>query len=515
MARRWVRNGVLRMDKVREILRLSELGFSQRAIHRNTGVARSSIQEYLRAAEVSATTYECAKGLNDVELKSVLGRRGSGRTRTGRENEPNFEELHRELKEHKGVTLELLWKEWLDRGGKEGYSYSTFCRRYREYAKTSKLAMRREYEPGAMLLSDYAGVGLSYRDADGCEHEVTIFVACLGFSNYTYAEATDSAGLTYWIGSHKRACTFFGGVPQAIIIDNLKTGVTRSHRYEPEIQRTFAEFGEHYGTTIFPVRVNKPQDKAKVEKAVQHVERHLLAPLRKREFRSLAEINESLVALLQEVNAKPMKTYGVSRNELFVTVEQPRLRPLPLQSFTLATWKTAKVAPDYHVEVERHYYSVPYYHRGKTVDVKITEKLVEVFLNNERIATHVKQFSRFRFSTTEAHMPPNHRAVKSWTAEGFEAWAQTVGPNAVALIQIILELPQFKEQGFRSILGIRRLGEKYGTTLIEEAAAIAIDRKQYSQRAVRKILEELLSREQGKQSSLTTHSNLRGGDYYH
>ena len=516
MARKGLHEGVLSMERVRQLLRLRELGFNQRAIHRSTGIARSSVQEYLRRAELFEVSYEKALLLSDAELKSVLSKKTPGRARTEVAS-PDYAFVHQELTSRKGVTLELLWKEWNDATG-GGYSYSTFCRRYKEHAAKHSVVMRQEYKPGEKLLTDYAGETLSYWNERGEEHKVQIFVAVLGASNRTYAEATASQKITHWVNSHLRTFAYFGGVTEAIVIDNLKAGVTKSHRYEPEINRTFEEFAAHYGTTIFPVRAGKPRDKAKVEKAVQEVERQLLAPLRHQRFSSIHEINVAMRPLLEGLNSRTMKDYGASRDELFQRSERAALKPLPALPFVLASWKRAKVALDYHVEVERHYYSVPYYHTKKEVWVKITEKLIEVFLGNERIASHLRSLLLYRFSTLPEHMPPEHKAVKSWTADNFIAWAKTIGSATETLIATILNSPRYKEQSYRSILGIQRLEKRYGSKLVEQAAVLACERKRHSQRALHQILEVISAKENLLNSVDETpllHENLRGGSYFH
>lgn len=499
------------MERVREILRQHELGLNQRSIGRATGVSRSVVQEYLRRALQHGVTYAIAKSLTDEELRGALGKKTPGRQRAAEVEPPDFGRIHTELTTRKGVTLELLWHEWNHRDG-GGYSYSTFCRRHREYARAGALVMRQDYEPGERMLTDYAGLSMSYTDAQSGEPRIAqIFVAVLGFSNLTYVEATESQKILCWINSHIRACDFFGGVTKAIYTDNLKAGVTKSDRYEPEIQRTFQDFGAHYSTTIFAVRVKQPRDKAKVEKAVQDVERRVLAPLRDVAFTSIGEINAAVSPLLAQHNSHLMRDYGASRIDLYTKAERQHLRPLPSLPFEVATWKQARVAPDYHIEFERHYYSVPYYHVRKEVLVKVTEHLIEVFLGNERIASHAKSSLPYRSTTVPMHMPPAHQAVKSWTAASFVEWAQSVGSQTLEFVTHLLTLPQFKEQSYRSILGLTRLHTKYGSSAFEEAVASALKKRLYSQRAVREILERSLP----LSSTDESHENIRGEGYYH
>lgn len=514
MAARGLVGGVVSMDRVREILRLHGQGFTQRAIHRATGVARSCIQEYLRAAALSGIGYEEATTLSDADLREALGKRIPGRQKKPAAEPVNWEKTHAELHGRKGVTLELLFLEWVEATG-GGLSYSTFCRRYAEWASAKKVVLRQEYRPGEKLLSDYAGVTLSWWDDDGNEHTAAIFVAVLGASNKTFAEASPSQKVLSWVGSHERAFQFFGGVTEAVVVDNLKSGVTRPHRYEPELNRTFAEFGAHFTTSILPARAGKPRDKAKAEKAVQEVERWVLAPLRHVRFASLTEINLAMAPLLERLNSRTMRDFCASRNELFDRLEREQLRPLPALPFTAAEWKCTRVAMDYHVQVHQHYYSVPYYHVRKEVWVRVTEKLIEVFLENERIASHARSLMPYRHSTLPAHMPPHHLVVKSWTAEKFLSWAHRVGPETEKLVQAFLAAPQYKEVSYRSILGLQRLEKRFGARNFERASQIANERHLLSQRAVKQILETLPAQPASETSPPAQHGNLRGGTYYH
>lgn len=511
MAKKTLVQGILPMERVRQIIRLFEQGFSQRAIHRSTGIARSTIQEYLRMVELHRLTFESAASMSDAELRKILRKKVPGRKRC-KNVQADFSRVHTQLHSRKGVTLELLWKEWCEETG-GGYSYSTFCRRYREYRKKHTVTMRQQYRPGERLLTDYCGETLSWYDSKGRAHRLEVFVAVLGASNKIFAEVTESQKSIHWTNSHRRALEYFGGVPEAIYIDNLKSGVTKSHRYEPEINRVFEEFATHYRTAIFPVRARKPRDKAKVEQAVQQVERDLLAPLRNRVFHSVQEVNAALRPLLEKLNSRKMKDYGLSRDELFEKIERRVLVPLPVRSFQPALWKKTKISLDYHIQLERHYYSVPYYHVGKEVWVKVTEKLIEIFYENKRIASHARSTTPFRHTTTEAHMPSNHKAVKSWTFDNFVKWAQTVGPHTEKLIYRIAALRPYREQSYRSILGIQRLEKKYGSSLLERAAEYACYKKHYSQRALHQILEAFS--ETKEENKPLTHENVRGATYYH
>lgn len=515
MRNKRLERGVMSMDRIRELLRLKEQGCQQREMHRVTGIARSCIQRYLGEAQVCALSYAEAKNLSDEALRERLSRKIPGRHRA-EIADPDFSLIHEELHSRKGMTLELLWQEWSGES-EVVYSYTTFCRRYREWAKTKNLVLRTEYEPGDRACSDYAGAKLSYWDNEGKEHEVEIFVSTLAASNLIYAEATEDQSVLSWCGSHVRAFEYFGGSPKLLVIDNLKSGVTRSCRYEPELNRMFAEFGEHYQLAISPARVARPRDKAKGEEAVQLVERWILAPLRKRRFMSLSLMNAAIGELLEKLNARQMQEYQCSRRDLFARSEKALLRALPTERFTPAQWKRAKVHLDYHVQFENHWYSVPYWLARKEVFLRITETLIEVFFNNERVASHSRSPKEYRYSTIPAHLPPQHLAVKSRSAENFQNWAKTIGIETEELVQRMLDDARHPEQAFRSILGLQRLVHKFTAARLERAARKANLAQVVSQRFVRTLIEEELRflPEESISSVPLVHENIRGGSYFH
>jgi transposase len=515
--RRNLVRGMMRVDIIREILRLVDSGYCQREISRSLKVARSTIQNYIRAMQLAKIGYKESKELNDQELLGRFNKKRPGRVKGGKD--PDFKLLHQELKSRKGMTLELLWQEWL--GESEAiYSYSTFCRRYQQWiGETKELELRNDYTAGEFALSDYAGVTVKYVDLLGEEQEAQIFVSTLGASNLIYAEASRSQDSISWINSHIRAFEYFGGVPRAVKIDNLKSGVKRPCRYEPELNRSFSEFAAHYGTSIIPARVQKPKDKAKAEQAVQMVERWILAVLRKRSFWSIEQINIAIKPLLESLNDRKMQDYDMSRRELFNKIERVELKPLTQNRFIPGIWKQAKIHPDYHVEVNRHWYSVPYFLVRKDVQVKITEKLIEVFYNNERVASHSRSHDKNRHTTIPAHMPPQHLAVKSLTAATFINWSKKIGPATEELVERILNQGAHPEIGFRSILGLQRLEKKYGSKRLETAAHRTNQARVLSQRFVRKLIEDdlsnvILPEVQDSSAYIINHENIRGSEYF-
>jgi transposase len=457
---------LLPVSKFREILRLHEIGYNQCQIAQSCAVARATVQDYIRRATAKNLSYAQLQQLSDSEAYELLGK---GKQKSEQREEPiDFATVDVEL-QHKGVTLALVWQEGLDKG-QWNCSYATFCRRYNQWRVKHQLSMRQVYKGGEKLFVDYCGLTMPLVNADSGEITTAqIFVACLGASNYTYAEATPSQELPHWIGSHQRAMAFLGGVPQCIVPDNLKSGVSDPCRYEPGINPSYQELAEHYRVAIVPARLYKPRDKAKVEKAVQEVERQVLAPLRHERFSTLNDLNAAITKGLKHLNQRVMHGYGVSRQVLFEQVDQPALAPLPTQPFVFARWKPAKVNLDYHIEVERHYYSVPYWFVQREVRVKITEQMIEIFHDGQRIAAHERQGQAHRHTTLTEHMPPEHWAYKRQSKERFIAWAQQVGVQTVLQVEAMFERKQHEEQAFRTVRGLQSLATHYGSARVEAA----------------------------------------------
>ncbi len=380
--------------------------------------------------------------------------------------------------------------------------------------------MRQVHEAGAKLFVDYSGKRPHVVDpATGQSIEVELFVAALGASNLTYAEATPTQRGEDWIASHVRALEFYGGVTGAIVPDQLKSGVTRACLYEPEVQRTYEELARHYGTTVLPARPKHPRDKAKVEVAVLVAQRWILARLRHETFFSLATLNARIAELLAELNDRQMRGYGASRRALFESIERAALRPLPVDRFEFATWKLATVHVDYHIEITGHFYSVDHSFIHERVDVRFTDRIVEVFIRGERHTSHVRSFVRGRHTTKPEHMPKAHQKHAEWSPSRMQSWAATIGKSTVALVGLILEERTHPEQGYRSCLGIIRLGKRYGIERLEAACGRALGAQARSYRHVESILKHGLDRvplaEEKAGGTPVEHENIRGRGYYH
>lgn len=506
------------MRKIRELLRLKwELGLSHRQAERSLQIGRGTVENYLRRAVVAGLSWEAVDGLSDEELERRLFPSASEAPRTAGRAAPDWAKVHQELK-RKGVTLALLWQEYRATDA-EGYGYSRFCELYRAWEGRLEPCLRQDYAGGEKLIVDYAGQTVPVHDAGtGASREAAIFVAVLGASTYTYAEATWSQGLEDWIGSHVRTFSYLGGVSELVIPDNLKSGVTKPCRYEPDVNRTYAEMAEHYGVAVIPARIKKPRDKAKGENGVLQVSRWILARLRNEKFFSLRELNDRIGEHLIELNGRPLKVLGISRRELFERVDQPVLRALPPTPYEPAEWKNVRVAPDYHVEFELHYYSVPYQLLRQQLELRATAQTVEVFHRGKRVAAHRRDHRKGKHTTITEHMPKAHQAYLEWTPTRLIEWAKRTGSATAELVAAILASRLHPQQGFRSCLGLMRLGERYGVERLEAASRRALAIQGLSYKSVKSILDHGLDRqplaEPGEGRAPVAHGNVRGAGYY-
>lgn len=507
----------LTMRKTREILRLGlQCGMSYRDIARSCSSSHPTAIKYLKAAKQAALTYEQIKDMDDVSLHKLL-KEHSGKQRKEGRPQPEWAYIHQELKK-KGVTLTLLWQEYKEINP-QGYQSTQFCEHYQQWRKRLKLSMRQTYKAGEKLFVDYAGQTVAiHNQGTGVISQASIFVAALGASNYTYAEAQPDESLCSWIGAHVRAFEYFEGVPKTVISDNLKSGVSRACRYEPDINPAYNDMALHYGTAVIPARVRRPQDKAKVENAVQLVSRWILARLRKRIFFSVGELNSAIRELLSELNNRPFQKLPGSRLSVFKDIEQAVLLPLPQYRYQFAQWKKAKVNIDYHVELFGHYYSVPYTLVQHQVEIRYTAAVVEILYKGKRITSHRRSQVKGRHTTIREHMPESHRRYLEWTPSRIINWAKHSGTATSEMVETIIKLRKHPEQGYRSCLGILRLSKKYSTQRLEAACARALSFNAYSYKSVRSILEKGLDQDFCPESSSypeIKHENIRGSGYFY
>jgi transposase len=507
------------MRKIKEVLRLHyEKGLSAREIARSLDIGRGTIKNYLARVQRAGLSWPLPPEIDEATLEHRLFSPFHPVVQEKRQM-PSVEYLHQELK-RKGVTLLLLWHEYKEKSP-EGYQYSQFCRLYHQWAEKLDPCLHQEYRAGEKLFVDYAGQTMEVTDPEtGAIHPVQIFVATLGASNYTFAEAPLSQDLPSWVQSHVHAFEFFQGVTEILVPDNLRDAVTRSCRYEPDLNASYRELAEHYGTVIIPARVSKPRDKAKVESGVLQVERWVLAPLRHRTFFSLAELNEAIRVQLEFLNNRPFEKLQATRKSLFETLERSVLKPLPTQRFVFAEWKMARVNIDYHIELDRHYYSVPYQLIHEKVEVRLTATTVEIFLKGHRVASHLRSYVPGKHTTSPEHMPKSHQKFLQWTPSRLIHWAGTIGPQTQKLVTFILDNRPHPEQGYRSCLGVLRLQKRYTPERLEAACARALAFKAYSYKNVESILKNGLDQQPlattppQTRLPLLEHENLRGKEYY-
>jgi transposase len=506
------------MQKLRDILRLKwTLHRPHREVARGLGVSLGAVGSVMIRASAKGLTWEAVSAMTDDALEQTLyGPKVS--TRSGRP-EPDPVWIHTELR-GVGVTLELLHLEYLAQH-QNGFRYSAFCGHYRRWLELRRLSMRQIHKAGEKAFVDYSGKTPHVIDpASGELIEVELFVAVLGASNYTFAEATPTQRTVDFILSHVHAVEYWGGVPEVFVPDQLRTGIGDPCRYEPVLQRTYSEWAEHYGTAIIPARPAKPRDKAKAEVGVQIVQRWVLARLRHETFFSVADLNSRIRELLTDLNDRPMRTYGgQSRRQLFERFDRPALRPLPTDRYAYGEWLRATVNIDYHVEVHLHYYSVPHHLVHHVLDVRVSATTVEIFERGLRVTVHARDDTPHTHSTLAEHMPKSHRAHLEWSPSRLVHWGGTIGAQTAALVELILAARPHPEQGYRSCLGLMRLGKHYGPDRLEAASARAVRAGATSYRHVKSILKHRLDAqppllEDAEPRAPLMHANLRGASYY-
>lgn len=506
------------MRNIKEILRLKHTkGMSNRKIAVTCGISRPTVSEYLRRADDAGLQWSVAVDMDDAQLEQMLYPSPPDLPPQER-GIPDWQRVHEELR-HKHVTLFLLWQEYRALNP-DGYQYSWFCENYRIWHGKLDLVMRQNHVAGEKLFVDYAGQTVPVVDrSTGEVRQAQIFVAVLGASNYTYAEATWSQKLPDWIGSHTRTFEFLGGVPELVVPDNLRSGVSKAHRYEPDINPTYQDMATHYGVAILPARSRKPRDKAKVENGVLVVERWILAALRHQQHFSLGQLNATIKELLVKLNQRAFRKLPGSRQSHFESIDRPALQRLPAQPYVYAEWKKARVHIDYHVAVDGHYYSVPHTLVRKEVEVRITRNVIEVLHRGNRVASHRRSDQQGRHTTISAHMPESHRQMGEWTPERLLRWAAKHGAATEKLIQTILLSRKHPQQSYRSCLGILRLAKAYGEARLEAACERALALGSCRYRSVESILKNGLDKQpvetQQELPLPDQHDNIRGPSYYH
>lgn len=501
------------MRKLSEVLRLSlEQKMSVRQVARSCCLARSTVADYLGRARAAGLSWPLPAEVDEDRLERLLfPERPKDLTRPPLD----MAYIRNELR-GRSVTLQLLWEEYRA-GVKDGYGYSQYCQLYRNWRGKQAISLRQEHRAGEKLFIDFAGETIPIIDAKtGAVTEGHLFVGVLGCSNYTYAEVTPTQQLPEWIGAQINALEAIGGVPLVVVPDNPKAVVTRPCWYDPDINPTYQEMAEHYGFAVIPARSGKPKDKAKVENGVLIAERWILARLRHRTFFSVAEANEEVQRLLAWMNAKPFKKLPGSRQSVLESIERPVLKPLPERRYELAEWKQVGVNIDYHVEVDGHYYSAPYYLIGQRLMARFTRGGVELFHKGKRIAAHVRSYLKGHHTTLAEHRPATHQNYLQWTPERLQDWASKIGPNCAEVIRQILASRPLVVHGYRPCLGVIRLGKRYGNERLERACRKAVALNIASYRRIENMLRSGRDRIPWTEpvAPSPSHANVRGAQYY-
>lgn len=505
---------------MRQIHRLMALhfgaGLGARAIGRELGISHSTVRDYLAKIAAAKLAWPLPPAVTEAELEQRLFAEGGVQAGARRRIEPDWTAIARELK-RAGVTLLILWEEY-SAVQPDGYSYSRFCQLFREFQRRLTPSMRQSHLAGEKAFVDYSGKKVPIFDPhSGQIREAEIFVAVLGASNLTYAEASWTQTLPDWIGAHVRMFRFWNAAPRLLVPDNIKSGVHKACFYDPEINRSYAAMAAHYRVGILPARPYRAKDKAKVEVGVRIAQYYILGRLRRLKFFSLTECNAAITEVLLQLNGRVMRHLGSSRQQLFDTVELPEMQKLPDQDYEYAEWKLARVGIDYHVQVAGFFYSVPHTLLRQQVDTRLTERTVEIFHRGQRVAAHVRRYSGPRHGTLVEHMPSAHRRYAEWSPERFQRQASDIGPNTEALILSIMRKRPHPEQGFRTCLGILRLFRSLDAQRIEAISAYAIEIGALTYKSIASIVQYSLERKAARDPDRTPilHVNIRGSRYYH
>jgi transposase len=506
------------MRKLKEVLRLHSLGMSQHQIARSCSISQSTVHEYVSAAQSTAVQWPVPEDWDDRKIEQTLFPHRPAPDVWRKHPEPDWAKIQQDLQTHRNLTLQLVWQEERE-SDPEGYGYSRFCDLYRRWLKKLDLVLRQEHRAGEKLFVDYAGDTIPiYDPRTGDVQQAAVFVAVLGASSYAFAEATSGQDLRNWIGSHIRAFEFLGGVTLVVVPDNLKSGVRKSCYYEPDLNPTYREWGEHCGVAIIPARPYRPRDKAKVEAGVQVVQRWIVAALRKRRFFSLEEANQAIAELLGRLNQRPFRKREGSRATLFAQLDRPALHPLPATRYEFGHWQTVRVNIDYHIEVERHYYSVPHALAHQEVEVRTTAEAIEVLHRGVRVTSHVRSYEAGKSTTLTEHMPKAHQKYSGRTPSSLIEDAARIGLSTGQLVESILAAKRHPEMGYRSCLGILRLAKTYPADRMEAAAQRALRARAYNYQSMESILRNQLDRLPLPGSSPVQpspeHENIRGADYF-
>jgi transposase len=509
------------MRKIKEVMRLRfELHLGYQQIGRSCAISGSTVHKYLKRAEVAGLSWPLPEDWDEARVEAAVFPRSQPpeQEQPAARTPPDFAAIHDQLRSNKYVTLQLLWEEYRQ-ANPDGYRYSRFCELYQRWRSKLDVVLRQEHKAGEKMFVDWAGATIPVHDRlTGQVWQAPLFVAALGASSYTYAEAMRDQQMEAWLRAHVHAFEHCGGIPTLVVPDNAKTGVSKAHRYDPDLNPTYYNFALHCGFGIVPARPYKPRDKAKVENAVQVAERWIVAALRHHKFFSLEELNAAIRELLVKLNHRPFRKREGSRASVFEAIEKPALKPLPSEPFDLSEWSRARVNIDYHIAFDSNLYSVPYNLVHEVVEIRSTPTTVEILHKGARVASHPRSRGRDHTVTNEEHRPKSHRAHLEWTPSRMLQWAETIGPNTARLFERIMNDKPHPEMGYRGCLGIIRLAGKYSVERVEAAAERALLTGACRYKSVESILRNSLDQVPATSppppASTPPHDNIRGSEYF-
>src|SRR6266513_674709 len=507
------------MRKIKEVLRLRfELRLGQREIARACSISQGAVHNYLKSAAAAGIAWPLPEGWDEQRVEQALFGGQQVVKRLPERVRPDFPVLHAQLQQHRHLTLQLAWEEYRQ-VHPEGYGYSRFCELYGRWRKKQDVVLRQEHKPGEKGFVDWAGATIPVHDpVSGEIWQASLFVMVLGASSYTYAEATRDQQLSAWLSAHMHAFEYFGGVPRLLVPDNLRTGVSRACRYDPDLNPTYQELAMHYAVGVVPARPYRARDKAKVEVGVQVAERWIIAALRHQTFFRLEDVNRAIRELLERLNQRPFRKREGSRASVFAAVERSALQALPAEPFDMSQWSYARVNIDYHIAFDANFYSVPYTLVQERVEVRATPTTSEIFHKGQRVASHVRRHRREQAITQTEHQPKSHQAHLKWTPTRMVNWAAQIGPHTAKLFERILAEKPHPEMGYRSCLGIIRLAAQYSSTRLEAAADRAIRTGACRYQSVKSILKNSLDQQPLPEPSPLplppSHDNIRGAEYF-
>ncbi|HEX9062155.1 MAG TPA: IS21 family transposase [Clostridia bacterium] len=502
------------MPKIKEIIRLANRDdLSLNAIGKSVGCSHNTVKEIMRRSKVAELDWQKAQHMSDDEIELLLY--GEKKSSTRARPEPDMEYIHRELK-RPGVNLALLWHEY-KLSYPDGVGYTQFCERYRKYTGIRQVSLHIKHKAGEKMFVDWAGDTMEVIDSFTGEIVTAyLFVATIGTSGYPYVEAFQSKEKESWIKAHINAFRYYGGLPLILVPDNDKSAVIIANKYDPVLNRTYQEMASHYDIAVVPARVRKPKDKPQVEKCVGDIETWIMAALRNVTFFSFSELNTAIRKKLADFSEKPYQKLEGSRKSVFLEYDKPALRPLPIIHYEYADWRTATVNTDYHVEVLKQYYSIPYTYVKSSVDIRLTSDMVEIYYKGLRICSHRRLYGKIRqYSTDAKHMPENHKAYMGMNRESATKWANSIGINTTRLVDKIFGRVKVEQQAYRSCMGLMRIAKTYERSDLEEACAIALKAEEYGCGYVERLLRSGVIKAKKHESPVTIkHNNIRGPEYY-